>query len=369
MFRVFHSRFVSVAVAAIVLSLFGLGSSAVNAASPGRKAVFVMTNSLAGNAVLAFSRAADGSLAAAGSFPTGGLGAAALGSQGALTLSDDGRWLFAVNGGSNDLSVLDAAGDDLAVTSRVPSGGVKPNSVTARNNLVYVLNSGTPANISGFTLDPHGQLTPIAGSTQPLSNANPGGAQIQFSPDGHWLVVTEKATQMIDTYAVDADGVAGPPVASPSNGAVPFGFGIDNRGHVVVSEAGAGAVSSYAIAPDGTLVTISPSVVAAGQNAACWIAITKNGRYAYAANAASGTLTGYAIAPDGSLSIVSGNAVTAAPGGTPLDMAFSEDSQYLYVFNRATAAVDTFAVQADGGLVALGAMGGFPAGSTGIAAR
>src|SRR4029078_5222737 len=92
---------------------------------------------------------------------------------------------------------------------RVCGGVSNPNSVTSYKNLVYVLNSNAPANISGFTVDAHGQLTAIPGSIRPLSNANPGGAQVQFSPDGNWLVVTEKATNQIDTFPVDQHGVAG----------------------------------------------------------------------------------------------------------------------------------------------------------------
>lgn len=369
MFRLLRSHFASIVLAAMVmLSVFGLSAHPASAASLGRKAVFVMTNSTAAgtNAILAFSRAGDGSLVAAGSFPTGGTGAAGLGSQGALTLSDDGRWLIAVNGGSNDISVLDVNSDGLTVASRVPSGGSKPNSVTIYKNLVYVLNSNAPANISGFRVDSHGQLTAIPGSIQPLSNTNPGGAEVQFTPDGRWVVVTEKATNQIDTFPVGPNGVAGARVTSASNGLTPFGFGIDKRGQVIVSEAASASVSSYSIAANGQLVSNGQFPA---QAAACWIAVSPNSKYAYAANAAAGTISGYAIAQDGSLSAVNGAVVTATPGGKPLDMTFSENGQFLYVFNAITMHLNTYAVQADGSLVSLGAMAGFPASATGIAAR
>jgi len=69
--------------------------------------VYVTTNSSAGNAVTIFSREADGSLTPSGSLATGGLGSgSALGSQGALVLSEDGRFLFTVNAGSNQVSVF-----------------------------------------------------------------------------------------------------------------------------------------------------------------------------------------------------------------------------------------------------------------------
>ena len=367
---VLRSRQWSVLGALILVSVLGVGAARADAAAPGRKAVFVTTNSANGNAVLAFSRAADGTLTPAGAFPTGGLGAGAgLGSQGALTLSAGGRWLLAVNAGSNDVSVLDVDSDGLALVSRAPSGGARPISVTAYKDLVYVLNAGGTANIAGCRLDWHGVLHAIGGSTRPLSSANPGGAEVDFTPDGRWLVVTEKATSKIDTYAVDANGVAHGPTVSASSGATPFGFGIDRRGHVIVSEAGPGAVSSYNIGANGLLHTISASVMDVGQTAACWIAISGNGRFAYAANAHSGTITGFSVAQDGSLSLLNANAITAAPGGAPLDMTFSENSQFLYVFNSGSMHIDAYAVGSDGSLTAVSSMPGLPASAAGIAAR
>ena len=67
--------------------------------------MYALTNAPTGNAVMVWDRADDGSLTPAGSYATGGLGSGAgLGSQGAIVLSKDNRWLFAVNAGSNDIS-------------------------------------------------------------------------------------------------------------------------------------------------------------------------------------------------------------------------------------------------------------------------
>ena len=63
---------------------------------------------------------------------------------------------------------------------------------------------------------------------------------------------------------------------TPSSGAVPFGVDFDRKGHLLVVEAGANAVSSYDIAHDGSLQTISASV-ANGQAATCWIVVNQRG--------------------------------------------------------------------------------------------
>jgi len=158
-----------------------------------QRAVYTLTNQVAGNAVAVFHRAADGTLTAAGTIATGGTGTGAgLGSQGAVVLSDDGRQLFAVNAGSNDVSVFNAGPAGLSLASRTASGGTLPISLTVHGNVLYVLNAGGTGNISGFTVGTTGGLAAIQGSTQPLSGTNVGPAQVSFSPDGRRLVVTRR---------------------------------------------------------------------------------------------------------------------------------------------------------------------------------
>lgn len=362
-------RFFSAAfIAAILFTYVALiGTSPVRAASdPG--AVYTLTNSPSGNAVLAFDRASNGELSPAGTFPTGGLGTGSgLGSQGSLILSDDGRRLFAVNAGSNEISVMKVAPNGLTLLDKVASGGTRPISLTIHKNILYVLNAGAPANITGFSVKQNGTLSALAGSTRPLSTPAPGPAQVGFSPNGTVLLVTEKGTSLLDTYTVDANGVASGPMTFASSGSTPFGFGFDKRGQAIVSEAAAGAVSSYDIASDGTLTVISGSVAATGQNAACWIAVTKNGKFTYTTNAASGTITGYRISQDGTLALLDPGAVTAHTGGSPSDMDDSVDSKYLYVFNGGSHMLNAFKIKADGSLVQLDDTPGLPVGASGIA--
>jgi len=340
-------------------------------ATPG--AVYVLSNSAAGNDVLSFPRHADGTLGPVVANPTGGMGAGAgLGSQGAVLLTDNGRWLLAVNAGSNDISVFRVGPHGLTLTDRMASGGLMPISLTADGWLVYVLNAGGAGSITGFRLSPQGQLTAIAGSTQPLSGAGVGPAQVEFSPDGSTLVVTEKATNRILTYAVNDQGQAEPPMVFPSLGATPFGFAFAGRNTLLVSEAFGGAVdasatSSYRLS-GGQLWPVSASV-ATTETAACWAVVTKDSRYAYVTNAGSGTLSGYAVGKDGSLRLLDADGVTGVtgPGSTPLDAAFSAND-YLYVLNAGTHTISAFSVGSDGSLSPVGGAAGLPASAVGVAA-
>src|SRR3989440_8827991 len=126
----------------------GVSAPPVAAAADAPGAVFALTNQVAGNSVATFARAADGSLTWAGSVATGGTGAGSgLGSQGALALSDDGRWLFAVNAGSNDISAFRVSPRGLRLTSRVASGWGWAISVTVHGDLAFVLNPRVDGNM------------------------------------------------------------------------------------------------------------------------------------------------------------------------------------------------------------------------------
>lgn len=370
-FRVFNfnsARFLLTAV--FLLSIVaGFASPAAAAPEDAFGTVYTLTNAAAGNEVLVYNRSADGSLAFQGSFATGGLGSGSgLGSQTAVILSHNNHWLFAVNAGSNEISSFAVNQDGLELADVVNSGGMLPVSLTIYKDWLYVLNAGGSGNITGFSVGQDGLLTPLAGSTQPVSNggvgAAPGLAQVAFNSDGSTLVVTEKGTNQIDTYEV-TNGLAGTPVIHHSEGAVPFGFAFDRHNHAIVSEA-SGSVSSYGI--EGSDFEVISPAVGNGQTAACWIAISNNGKFAYTTNAGSGTISSYGIAADGSLSLLDATAAVTGAGSTPLDMAFSNNGQYLYTLAAGAHTIFIHRMGADGSLAELGTVS-VPAGVAGIAAR
>jgi len=289
-------------------------------------------------------------------------------------LSDDLRWVLAVNAGSNEVSVLqNKLLRGLRLRDTVASGGTLPVSITIHRDIVYVLNAGGSGNITGFHLSHNGRLTPLAGSTRPLSSSAAGAAQVEFSPDGRVLVVTEKATNQISTYTVDRRGLASGPMPQASNGATPFGFAFDQRGRLFVSEAFGGApdgsaVSSYRVTRDGGLQLVDGSEPTT-ETAACWVAIPRGGRFAYATNTGSGTITGFSIGHDGSLTRLDDDGVTAgAPGRAPLDAATDRSGRFLYVLNSGTDRINAYRIRSDGGLVAIGTPVEVPDGATGMAA-
>lgn len=341
-------------------------------------AVYTLSNQPAGNSVIVFDRAADGTLTLAGSFPTGGTGVTPppfakvdpLQSQGAVVLSRSGRLLFAVSAGSNQVSAFAVDGDRLDLLNTISSGGTMPVSVAVHSNLVYVLNAGGVPNITGFTIDPRtNRLVPLAGSARPLAGSTAAApAEVSFSLDGSVLMVTEKGTQTIDTYAVNRNGTVSGPISNHSSGSTPFGFDFTHRNLAAVSEAGPNALSSYRADENGQLELITGSLLN-GQQASCWTIVTNDGRYAYTVNAGSGTVSSYEVSREGYLTLLEPAAAVTGSGSTPTDPAFSTDGKFLYVRDGNLGVIYGFRVEANGSLTPIGTTEGNPAGGQGLAAR
>jgi len=368
------TRIILAAVFVLPLILGMVGPAAAGGQDVSRNVVYTMTNAASGNEVVVFQLSRKGDISQA-TFSTGGLGSGAgLGSQGSVILSENNRWLFVVNAGSNQISAFAVQRNGLKLVDVVDSGGEMPISLTTKHGLLYVLNAGGSGNITGFRIRKNGSLAPLEDSTQPLSNggtgASPGPAQISFSPNGKILVVTEKATNLIVTYELD-HGIAGPPVANPSAGETPFGFAFDRRGHLIVSEAfggapGASTMSSYRI-DDDEFSVISPAV-GTTQTAACWVVISRNGKYAYDTNTGSGSISSFRIGSDGSLTLLDPQAGLTGEGSSPIDMAITGNGEFLLALGAGSSQISAFELRSNGRLVLLGRVS-VPAGSVGLAAH
>lgn len=342
-----------------------------------RGAVFVQTNDIHGNAILAYGRSEDGELTLDGRYPTSGLGGNepgaptdALSSQGALTYDRDHHLLYAVNAGSDSLSVFDVHRARLHLTQVIASGGHFPSSVAVHHDLVYVMNAGGDGSINGYRVDGD-RLTPIAGSERSLGldNATPpfflnSPGQIGITADGSELLVSEKGNGYVDAFALGPDGQPAATSVTTQTGPVPFGFALDRRGRVVLTDA-SGSANTYHVEPSGAL-TPTGTAAANGQAATCWI--TKARGYFYATNTASNTITGYAETPNGQLSLLNASGVSANTDAGPIDLAASPDGRQLFELNGLAGDLSVYAVAPDGALALTETIDGLPAydGSNGM---
>jgi len=371
---------------ALVLGIAAAGAVAVPASAsastggaPVAGHVYVNDNTKGTNTIGAFDRHADGTLTplAGSPFPAGGAGTGAgLAEQGAIQITLDGRFVIAVDAGSNQVSVLRIHPDgSLSLVSHgvVSSGGGLPDSVAVFGNLVYVANSGTgDANYTGFRLGFNGRLFPIPGSTVSLAfNAAP--ADVLFNGTGTKLVGTEVGTSLIDSFAVGFDGRLTRAPGSPftAQGLGPFGseFRPTNPDQLFVSNAhntapDSGTISAYTDSQDGTLTSIGASPFADKQMAPCWIEITHDGQFLFTVNTGSGAISRFSIAPGGSLTLLGSTPVGQTGGVGAVDARLSPDGGFLYVDESRIGKVGGFAVNG-GNLTELGTSPfALPAGAT-----
>ena len=335
--------------------------------------LFTLSNAADGNAVVMFARDDAGMLEQIGEFITGGNGSGGgLGSQGAIATDDD--FVYVVNAGDGTISSMAIYEDHIGLVDQISTGGAMPTSLAVGDGRLYVLNAEGAGSVMGFSVT-DGVFAELAGASQPLSGAeSPAPAQVGLSPDGSALVVTERATNQIVTYAVADDGSLSAPVVNPSEGMTPFGFDFTTSSAFVVSEAfgggmnpGASAASSYRVADGGALWTYTASEPS-GQTAACWLEIVGD-RFAYTTNTASNTVSAYTLDDEGAIDLFPGSGVVVDLGDdhSPLDMAVSADEKYLYVLNGVADNIMGFQIGDDGSLTELPTTVDIPETAVGLA--
>jgi 6-phosphogluconolactonase len=320
--------------------------------------VYLDNNTAGANTIAGFSRGPDGALTPlpGSPFAAGGAGlGAGLASSDAIHVTDDGRYVLAVDAGSNQISVL-RIGIDGSLTpvpgSPFSSGGVEPNSITENDGLVYVSNTGAGGtNYTGFALSPWGQLIPIPGSTVTLPEGSAPG-EIVLNGDNTKLAAMRVGTSVIDSFTLDRFGrphaAPGSPFAAQGLGPFASRFRPTNPNQLFVDiahdGAGLGTVSAYNDLPDGQLLSIGASPFADFQTAPCWQVISPEGRYLYALDTGSAEISAYEIAWNGTLTLLSNTPVSATPGVTGTDIALSPDGHTLYLNMAKVDGVGEFAV-------------------------
>ena len=323
--------------------------------------VFVQTNNPLGNQIVAYRRAEDGTLSWDGIYNTRGLGGMLSGSvtdhlasQGSLTYDPQHSLLYAVNAGSNTVSVFSVDGPRLDLRQVVRSGGHFPVSIAVHDDVVYVLNALDGGSVQGFRVD-GGRLFAVPAwrrglgldpDATPQFTNTPG--QVGFTGDHTQLVVTTKANgSALDVFQLDRDGgLVGAPVVNPEPGTVPFSFADAGPRHLFLTQAGPNAVATVRIERDGTATVEGASDT--GQTATCWV--TRVGDFLYASSTGSSAVSGFRIGADNALTLI--GTTTTDPGA--VDSAVSADHRYLYVQTGGEGIVDEFKINSDGSLTEIG---------------
>jgi 6-phosphogluconolactonase (cycloisomerase 2 family) len=288
-----------------------------------RNIVYVESNDPNGNAILAFSRTADGSLTAlpGSPFPTGGLGTNptfALGpfdGDQQVVVNRTGTMLFAVDGGSHTIAAFTIKNDGslrAVEGSPFPSGGTNPVSIGLAGNFVCVANQGQDPNqpiesLPNYTtlrLGPTGKLAPVAHSTFRLDlGASPeqalpaAGGRIVFGCD--FLGGTLRSFRLNSDGRLSLRAALGiPPDLSPS-GTLPLPLGLAAHPTLNVLYVGLVTINQIAVyrySANGGL-RFDAAVPDTG-NGVCWLTINTKATRLYASNTGDPSISVYDIETD-----------------------------------------------------------------------
>jgi hypothetical protein len=302
--------------------------------------VYVLANPTGPNVVEVFARnRLTGKLTYQARFPTGGQGDFNTGASEQHALVTDGEYLFAVNPGSNDISVFAMRQDgSLRLLSRTPSGGPSPVSLAVHDDLLYVANQGDPvfepgepvgpriANYTGFKVKRDGKLQPIEGSTVTL---NPGDTptDILFNKKGDLLMGARLGGRTIDSFRVNDNGRLTRSDAINTLGPFGLSFHPFKEDRLLAATFFAPGASSYDVSRRGNVSVISDIIDPPGIDN-CWTAVTPNGQLLWTSSFIPGVLSLFNIERDGSLEFVSTHA--SPDGTTASDITIDATGRFLY---------------------------------------
>jgi 6-phosphogluconolactonase (cycloisomerase 2 family) len=326
--------------------------------------VYTLDNDVQRNGIAVFRRQADGTLTPlpGSPFQTGGKGLSGgdIDEQGAIRVH--GKYVLTVNPGSDSIAVLEKNSRGLLHVegSPFPSGGSTPLSLTIHGDLVYVANQAaafagpkSAPNITGFRLAADGRLMPLSNSTVTFPEGQ-GPAQVEFSPNGKALVVTagfqkEDASRLY-SFRVLADGRLSAAPGSPIKpegafGTVGFSWGAHSD-HVYATLFSGSAVIPFAIDPATAAIRQAGEPMGDDQRAACWSAISPDGRTLYVANFVSNSISVYDLAGE-RLTLLGSIPRRGATEKDTKDIELSRDGKFLYAVGSGKREISVFRVESN----------------------
>jgi 6-phosphogluconolactonase len=346
---------------AALLVALSLAAAVQSNAQNSSGAVFVMTNSNAGNEILQFVRDANGSLVSVGKTLTGGNGTGGttdpLASQNSLLLTSDSRFLLAVNAASGTIASFAVVGAYLIPTDVQSSGGAFPNAIAQSGNLVYVLNASGNSNVIGFNME-NGRLNRIPNATGYLTTGLSGGSSLTFSADGKVLLVSERTTGLIDSFPVNADGTLGAATLTSYPGI--FDFTTSSTNGLLITVGGP-TISSTSVADDAKLTAVDNIPIFSG---ACWVVATPKG-FVYASTGGPGIINGYSLSKAGGLTAIGTGEAAHVSGATILDLAVSGDGHFLFSLNSGNGTIGAWTINQGTGVLTANAGAALPASNAG----
>lgn len=220
--------------------------------------------------------------------------------------------------------------------------------------------------VSGFSINPNGSLSKLAGSPFLTQGSGDGGngftsaRRIAISLDGRFLFAANDGSGDVSSFSVDPGTgsltlVAGSPFSTGGNGGGGISLAVSPDGRFLYASNTNSSNISVMQVNNGQLQLLGPPVQVAAGTFPVDLRVTANGKYlAVTIGSFSGGLVGiYNIAPDGSLSQVSGSPFSDGnpPGGFTDSLDSNCAANLLFVLNNSgLPLVDVFSIGSSGAL-------------------
>lgn len=334
---------------------------------PNMSFVYTLDNDVDRNGVAVYRRAADGSLMQliGSPFNAGGMGLTGgdIDEQGAIRVA--GKYVLAVNPGSDSIAVFEKTPRGLLHVdgSPFPSNGSTPLSLAVHGELVYVANQAaefakpkSAPNITGFRLMKDGSLKTIPDSTVNFPKGM-GPAQVELANSGRLLVATagfqvdEGEGSRIYTFHVENGGVLRAGENSPikpegATGTV--GFSISPKSdRVFVSTFKNSGVLTFGVDPQTAKIQQMGMPKSNDQRAACWTALTKDGRTLYVGNFVSNSISVYDVSMYDKLTLLGSVPRRGATNKDTKDIELSSDGKFLYAVGSGERQISIFKIESN----------------------
>ncbi len=346
-------------------------------AAPLANQLYTQTNEAA-NAIVHFTRQANGMLVRTDSTPTSGAGTNAVGATGAVAadslasqhsviISADAKNLFAVNAGDDSISALSidqTTGSLTLLKKSAATAGHRPNSLALDNGVLYATFQGGAHALAAYKVGTDGGLTQIVtydlNTLVGITGASP--TQVIASPDGTSVVVNAgTGSGAILSFPVNADGTLGTPVATTTL-ATPFAGAFLPWNASPVYLATSTSLTSLTDFSDaaGVLTQVNTAAAASvpGVAAPCWLVLNPGGTVAFVGNG-SGAISSYSVSPTTGVALLNATAATepgvqTGAGSVAADSWVSTDGKYLYTAYLGDDKVVAYAIGLNGSLAKIG---------------
>jgi len=319
-----------------VLWVLVVAAAAMAETGPTGGFVYTLTNPSGPNSIAAYRQdRTSGKLTYFASYLTGGLGAATadvIGTEQNAIVTQGNR-LYAVNPGSNDISIfaIQANGELLLLHAPFPAQGMAPVSLAIHGDLLYVANLGdsaTPPSYVGFRVDGQG-ISPLENSAISL-NIGDHPSDVRFDRAGRLLVGSRAIAGVLDVFRVAVDGrLIRTAELSAQPGVLGLSFNPVDDNQIFGGLTFLPGAAAYSVSTQGSVSSVN-SVMDAAAIDTCWVAVEKTGKQAWFSAPASSSITLFSIDANGALARVSGHS-TSAFGDSTTDMVFSSSEQFIYV--------------------------------------